>query len=48
MNDHTAITAKVSILEARARVADECVAQEEFIKDTSIQEAMKWVMDNFQ
>ena len=36
-NDHTVVTAKVSVLEARARAAKEHAAQEEFIRDATIQ-----------
>ena len=36
MNDYTAVTAKVSVLEARAKVAEERAAYEEFISDTAI------------
>ena len=47
-NDPTAITAKVSILEARARAAEESVAHEEFVRDAVIQEVVVWAMDNFK
>ena len=40
-NDHTAITAKVSVLEARARATKEHAAHEEFVRDAAIQEVME-------
>ena len=48
MNDHTAVIANVSILEARARAAEERATQEEFIKDASIQEVVEWAVYNFK
>ena len=52
VNDHVAVTAKVSVLEARARVTEEYAAQEEFIRETVIQEAVEQVvrqaMDKFK
>ena len=48
VNDHITITTKVSILEARARAAKECAAQEKFVKDAAIQDAMERAVDNFK
>ena len=36
VNDHTAVTAKVSILEARAKAAKKRATQEDFIRDVAI------------
>ena len=47
-NDHTAVTTKVLVLETRAKAAEERAAQEEFIRDTTIQEAVEQAMENFK
>ena len=48
-NDRIVVTTKVSVLEARARrSAEECSAQEEFVKDMAIQEAVEQAVDNFK
>ena len=44
VNDHTAVTVKVSVLEARVKAAEERASQEEFIRDAAIQE----VVENFK
>ena len=41
MNDHTAITTKVSILEVKTKAAEERATQEEFIKNATIQEVVE-------
>ena len=47
-SDHTIVTAKVSVLEARARATKERVAQEEFLRDAAIQKVVEQAMDNFK
>ena len=47
-NDHTVVTAKVSILEERARTVEERAAKEEFIRVVAIQEAVEQAIDNFK
>ena len=35
-NDYTAVTTKVSVIEAKARAAEERAAEEEFVRDAAI------------
>ena len=47
INDHIVVTTKVSFLEARAKATEERVAQGDFIRDATIQEAVKHAVENF-
>ena len=47
-NDHNAVIDKDSVLEARARAAEERTSQEEFIRDATIQETVGHVVDKFK
>ena len=48
MNDHTIVTTKVSVLEARAIAAEKRATQEEFIRDATIQKAVEQAVENFK
>ena len=45
---NAALTAKVSTLKARARTTEEHLAQEEFVRDAVVGEAMEKVVADFQ
>ena len=40
-NDHTVVTAMVSVLEAKARLTKERAAHEEFVRDATIHKVME-------
>ena len=41
VNDHAVVNARVSVLEEKARAVEEHAAQEEFIRDATIQEEVE-------